>query len=75
VVALGQNAAYRIYAGDGTGCAVDFNGDGNLDPDDLSDYIGCYFTPPCAGADFNHDGNLDPDDLSDYIGAYFSGGC
>ncbi|MBL8758123.1 MAG: hypothetical protein JNK35_06815, partial [Phycisphaerae bacterium] len=46
VVALGQNAGYRIYAGDGTGCAVDFNGDGNVDPDDLSDYIGCYFTPP-----------------------------
>lgn len=56
-------------------CLADFNGDGSLDPDDLSDYIGCFFTaPPCPQADFNNDGNADPDDLSDYIGAFF-GGC
>ncbi len=56
-------------------CLADFNHDGNLDPDDLSDYIACYFsTPPCDQADFNDDGNTDPDDLSDYIGSYF-GGC
>jgi hypothetical protein len=56
-------------------CDVDFNQDGNLDPDDLSDYIACYFSlPPCSGADFNSDTNIDPDDLSDYIAAYF-GGC
>jgi len=51
-----------------------------VDPDDLSDYIACYFAaPPCGGADFNGDGTADPDDLSDYIGAYFAagggGGC
>ncbi len=56
-------------------CSADFNGDGNLDPDDLSDYIACYFSqPPCPSADINGDNNTDPDDLSDYIGAYF-GGC
>ncbi|MGD9690205.1 MAG: hypothetical protein AB7K52_11180 [Phycisphaerales bacterium] len=55
-------------------CMADFNGDGNLDPDDLGDYINCYFTtPPCAQADFNADGNVDPDDLGDYINAYFAG--
>ncbi len=54
-------------------CRADFNGDGVLDPDDLSDYIACYFTPPCAGADVNGDGVADPDDLSDFIGLYFAG--
>ncbi len=58
-----------------TGCPADFNGDSNIDPDDLSDYIACYFSePPCQDADFNLDGNVDPDDLSDYITVYF-GGC
>ncbi len=56
-------------------CPADLNGDGNLDPDDLSDYIACYFAvPPCAQADQNGDTFVDPDDLSDYIAAYF-GGC
>ncbi len=55
-------------------CRADFNTDGNLDPDDLSDYIACFFSqPPCPQGDFNSDGNIDPDDLSDYIGAFFSG--
>ncbi len=54
-------------------CAADFNSDGNLDPDDLADYIACYFLPPCDGADFSGDGNVDPDDLADYIAAYFAG--
>ncbi len=55
-------------------CAADFNDDGSLDPDDLSDFIACYFaTRPCADADFSGDGNTDPDDLSDYIAAYFTG--
>ena len=31
-----------------------------MDPDDLADYIGCYFTiPSCSGADFNEDGHAD----------------
>ncbi len=55
-------------------CPADFNDDGSLDPDDLSDFITCYFTtPPCAEADYSGDGNTDPDDLSDYITAYFAG--
>ncbi len=59
-----------------TACPADFNNDGNLDPDDLSDYIACYFqAPPCPDADFNGDTSTDPDDLSDYIAAYFGGGC
>ncbi len=57
-------------------CPVDFNGDGATDPDDLSDYIACFFaTPACAAGDFNSDGVVDPDDLSDYIAAFFNGGC
>ncbi len=57
-------------------CPVDVNGDGVVDPDDLSDYIACFFsTPPCDQADFSGDGFTDPDDLSDYISAFFGGGC
>jgi methionine-rich copper-binding protein CopC len=55
-------------------CLADFDGSGTVDPDDLSDYIACYFAaPPCVGADFSGDGNVDPDDLSDFIAIYFTG--
>ncbi len=56
-------------------CPADFNADGAVDPDDLSDFIACYFAhPPCPQADLNADGAIDPDDLSDYIAVFF-GGC
>jgi len=52
---------------------ADFNGDGEVNPDDLADYIGAYFSQPAdPRADFNGDGEINPDDLADYIGAYFS---
>lgn len=55
-------------------CKVDFNGDGYLDPDDLADFISCYFAAtPCEKADFNQDMNVDPDDLADFIAGYFQG--
>lgn len=55
-------------------CPGDFNRDGELNPDDLGDFINCYFTtPPCPDADFNRDGDANPDDLGDYINAYFAG--
>jgi len=57
-------------------CPSDFNMDGVVDPDDLSDFIACFFgAPPCAGADFNGDGTADPDDLADFIAAYFGQPC
>jgi len=55
-------------------CPSDFDRSGIVNPDDLSDYIACYFTfPPCDDADFNADGTADPDDLSDFIAAFFAG--
>ncbi|MGD9688627.1 MAG: hypothetical protein AB7K52_03305 [Phycisphaerales bacterium] len=55
-------------------CLADFNMDGSVDPDDLGDFINCYFgVPPCDGADFNNDGSVDPDDLGDFINIYFAG--
>ncbi|MGD9690427.1 MAG: hypothetical protein AB7K52_11870 [Phycisphaerales bacterium] len=55
-------------------CAADFNADGELNPDDLGDYINCYFSvPACIDADFNADANVDADDLGDFINAYFAG--
>ncbi len=59
---------------DEIGCRADLNADGNLDPDDLADYIACYFAvPPCPQGDYNFSDTTDPDDLSDYIAAYFAG--
>jgi len=55
-------------------CAADFNGDGEVNPDDLADYLGCFFeVPPCLGSDFNDDSTTNPDDLADFIGAFFAG--
>ncbi len=52
----------------------DYNGDGAVNPDDLGDFISCYFaSPPCENADYNRDGFADPDDLSDFISLFFSG--
>ncbi|MGD9690140.1 MAG: matrixin family metalloprotease [Phycisphaerales bacterium] len=57
-------------------CPADFNQDGNVDPDDLGDFINCFFSaPPCPGADFNQDSNVDPDDLGDYINTFFGPPC
>lgn len=57
-------------------CRADLNGDGVLNPDDLSDAIGCFFSAGCT-LDYNNDTLEDPDDLSDYIADYFdlSNGC
>jgi len=56
------------------GCTADFNQDCSVDPDDLADYIGCFFAqPPCDGADINNDDTVNPDDLADFIGVFFAG--
>ncbi len=55
-------------------CPADFNQDGVLNSDDLSDFITGYFNqPPDARTDFNADGVINSDDLSDFITAYFNG--
>jgi glucose/arabinose dehydrogenase len=55
---------------------ADFNFDGFINPDDLSDYITCFFLQvqapnTCTLADFNMDNVVNPDDLSDYITEFF----
>ena len=55
-------------------CRADFNSDGSLNPDDLADYIGAFFTiPPEAAADFNTHDIVNPDNLADFITAFFAG--
>ncbi|MGD9688615.1 MAG: right-handed parallel beta-helix repeat-containing protein [Phycisphaerales bacterium] len=67
-----RGPAFDIGAYEYLDCPADFNRDGAIDPDDLGDYINCYFAPlPCSRADFNEDGQSDPDDLGDFINAYF----
>lgn len=57
-------------------CPADFNQDGSVDPDDLGDFINCFFgVPPCPQADFNADGSVDPDDLGDFINTFFGPAC
>jgi hypothetical protein len=55
---------------------ADFNGDGLHNPDDLSEFITCFFLQVqfpgfCPQGDFNHDGLWNPDDLSEFITAFF----
>jgi hypothetical protein len=61
-------------------CPADFNADGFVNPDDLSDFITCFFLEvqfpgTCPDADFNTDIFTNPDDLSDYITAFFTAAC
>ena len=67
-----------FWAGSNTPrCPADFNNDGSVDPDDLGDYISCFFAGPasCPQADFNADGNTDPADLGDFVNTYFGPPC
>lgn len=58
---------------DDSHCGADFNEDGNVDPDDLGDFINIFFGPEQEhDADFNGDGNIDPDDLGDFINVFFN---
>jgi hypothetical protein len=57
-------------------CIADFNCDGLRNPDDLSEFITCFFLDlqfpgSCSGSDFNADGLLNPDDLSEFITSFF----
>jgi hypothetical protein len=55
-------------------CAADFDNSGTLNPDDLADYIACYFTvPPCPRANQDGDEAVNPDDLADFIALFFAG--
>jgi hypothetical protein len=55
-------------------CDLDVDGNGIVDPDDLSTFIEGYFlNPPRPESDIDGNGIIDPDDLSTYINAYFSG--
>jgi hypothetical protein len=62
----------RVTAGPAL-CPADFDGNGIVNPDDLSDFITAYFTvPPEPSTDFDGNGIINPDDLSDFITAYFT---
>lgn len=58
----------------------DFNGDGNIDGDDLGDFITTYFEYSAIvgfhgnmiHGDVNGDGNVDADDLGDFITTFYS---
>jgi hypothetical protein len=59
-------------------CKADFNGDGFRDPDDLADFINCFFMEvqfpgACKKADVDSDGRTQPDDLADFITSFFQG--
>jgi hypothetical protein len=61
-------------------CLADFNGDSVVNPDDLAEFITCFFLDVqfpgfCADADFNGDGFRDPDDLAEFITTFFTSNC
>jgi len=64
----------RLFSTASASCAADFNHDGVVDPDDLADFVACYFASPlCGQADVNGNSIVDPDDLADFIAVYFAG--
>jgi subtilisin family serine protease len=74
----GLLGAGRIHAGGAVAaaaCRADFDLNGRIDPDDLSDFITAYFGVfaglPDARADFDGDGVTNPDDLATFIAVYF----
>lgn len=61
-------------------CRTDVDASGTLDPDDLADFVTCFFQQvadagSCSAADFNDDREVNPDDLADFISAFFLGLC
>ena len=75
IVDLGAPISFTV---DPNVCPADFNHDATVDPDDLADFVACYFqetdsSGTCPAADFNADSVTDPDDLADFIAAYFAG--
>ncbi|MGQ0627171.1 MAG: S8 family serine peptidase [Phycisphaerales bacterium] len=56
-------------------CAVDFNNDTFVSPEDLDEFITTFFSPAPdnAAADFNKDGFVSPEDLDEFITGYFEG--
>jgi hypothetical protein len=80
VAALGGANARGIVFLDQPDCPADFNGDGFVNPDDLSDLITCFFLEvqfagSCPAADFNGDDFVNPDDLADFITTFFLSAC
>lgn len=72
---VGSVWAFAVLPPVQTGCVVDFNNDGLVNTDDLSDYITCFFSvPSCTRADINSDGQVNTDDLTDFITQYFNRG-
>ncbi len=57
-------------------CRADYNLDGVVNSDDISDYVTNYFDDSRTAqtlADFNQDGVTNADDLGDYVTEYFNG--
>jgi cytochrome c peroxidase len=77
-VARSNIARVTFFCGGGgcpPACVADYDLSGFLTPDDLADYIACYFSAPaCDRSDIDGNGATDPDDLADFISLFF-GGC
>lgn len=52
------------------GCPADFDSSGQVDADDLAEFINCFFAV-CARGDFDRSGGVDGDDLAEFINAFF----
>ncbi|MGQ0628569.1 MAG: hypothetical protein ACT4PL_10775 [Phycisphaerales bacterium] len=55
-------------------CVADFDRNGIVTPDDLDDFITCYFNaPPCPAADINENSVMEPGDIDEFITTFFEG--
>ena len=55
-------------------CLADFDHNGRVDPDDLSDYVTAFFADDRGDQlDIDNNGVVNPDDLADFIARFFDG--
>ena len=60
---------------------LDFNNDGNVEPEDVDAYFSvlgegpCIGGPSCDSLDFNQDGNIEPEDVDAYFSVLGEGPC
>lgn len=83
IVGYGTDPAGHVEAWRAVpGCSADYNGNGLIEPSDVSLFVAVWFSSLSSGTlqgDFDHNGHVEPADVSMMVGRWFaaltSGGC
>ena len=69
-VGFDQSDSDITITGSGTPCLGDWNSSGDVDSQDLFDFLTAFFM---GTGDFNGNGSSDSQDFFDFLGAFFAG--